>query len=113
MFKPSIMLVDQIEPRRSSAVRLRYAFLLAVIVVLVPLAVEAASICYSQWCEVLGRASDVRTPVIDSIGQGLLDARESLAESFGPTWHSAIRDPSIALPVCSVLIVAAMTMLRR
>jgi hypothetical protein len=113
MFKPSILLVDQIEPPRSNAMRLRYVFLLAVIVIFVPLAVEAVAICCSQWCEVMGRTSEVRTPMIDSIEQGLQDARESLAESVGPTWHTAIRDPSIALPVSSVLIVVAMAMLRR
>jgi hypothetical protein len=113
MFKPSMMLADEIEPPRSQPMRLRLIFLIALGVFLVPLAVETTEICYSQWCEVLGRASEVRTPIIDSIAQDLRDAHDSLADCVGPRWHAAICDPSIALPVSSVLIVLAIAMLRR
>jgi hypothetical protein len=113
MFKTSIMLADEIEPPRSQPMRPRRIFLIALGLFLVPLAVETAAICYSQWCEVLGRASELRTPIIDSITQGLGDAHDSLADCVGPRWHAAIRNPSIALPVSSVLVVLAIAMLRR
>lgn len=113
MFKPAIMLVDEIEPPRLTPIRLRMVLLIALGVCLIPLAVEAAAICYSQWCEVMGRANDVRTPYIDAIRQGFADARESLAEHVGPPWNAGIQNPSIALPVSSVLIIVAMAMLRR
>ena len=87
--------------------------LIALGVFLVPLAIEAAAICYSQWCEVLGRSSEVRTPCIDGIRQGFEDARESLSERVGPPWNAGIQNPSIALPVSAVLIILAMVMLRR
>ena len=61
--------------------RLRTVRLIAVGILLVPLAAEAAMICFSQWCEVMGGETAVQTPMLDSIGLGLENARDSLAES--------------------------------
>jgi hypothetical protein len=114
VFKPSIILADVIEPTHSRPIRLRIVFMIAVGVLLIPLAAEAAVLCYYQWCEVTGGAtSEAQTPIIDSIGQGLEMACDSLAESIAPQWHAATRNPYVALPVWSVLIVLAMAMLRR
>jgi hypothetical protein len=113
MFKPSIMLADKIEPTPSPPLRVRIVFLIAALVFLLPLAVEAASICFGQWCEVMGQSSEVRTPIIDSIGEGLRDTRDSLAETIGPPVHRLTHDPGVALPVASAFILLAMTLLRR
>ena len=113
MFKPSIMLVEKIESPHARPLRLRMVLLIALGIFLVPLVVEAAAICYSQWCEVMGRSSEVRTPLINAIGEGLVRAENRWPRRIGPTWDSAVYDPSIALPVSSVLIILAMAMLRR
>ena len=113
MFKPSIMLAERIGPTPSPAMRSRIVFMIAVLVLLVPLAVEAASICFAQWCELAGRTSDVRTPIIDAIWEGLRDTRDSLAESLGPTVHAATHDPGVALPVASACVLLALALLRR
>ena len=112
MFKPSIMLADVIEPSRPRTMRLRTVLLAAVVCFFVPLAAEAALICYGQWCEVLGGSADVQTPIIDSVGEGIQTARELLAEDLGPTWHAATHDAYVVLPVATVLIVVAMAILR-
>ena len=113
MFKPSIVLAEKIEPARSPPMRSRIIFLIAMVICLFPLAVEAASICFAQWCELLGRSSEVRTPIIDSIGEGLRDTRDWIAETIGPTVHRATHDPDVALPVASAFILLALALLRR
>ena len=113
MFKPSIMLADVPDAARPHAMRLRTVLLAGVVLVLVPLAAEAALRCYAQWCEVMGSSAEVQTPIIDSIGEGIQTARDSLAEDLGPTWHAATHDPYVALPVATVLIVVAMAWLKR
>jgi len=112
MFKPSIMLADQIEPTRSPPMRSRVVFLIGVPIILIPLAVEAASICFAQWCEVMGRTSEVQTPIIDSIGDGLRNTRDLLAETIGPTLYAATHDPAVALPVASAFVLLALALFR-
>ena len=113
MFKPSIMLADVPDAARPHAMRLRTVLLVGVVLVLVPLAAEAALRCYAQWCEVMGSSAEVQTPIIDSIGEGIQTARDSLAKDLGPTWYAATHDPYVALPIATVLIVVAMAWLKR
>ena len=113
MFKPSITLADVPDAARPHAIRLRTILLATMVLVLVPLAAEAALKCYAQWCEVMGSSAEVQTPIIDSIGEGIQTARASLAEDLGPTWHAATHDPYVALPAAAILIVVAMAWLRR
>ena len=105
MFKQAIPIAYEIKPTRSRSIRPWIIAIFAAGVFLVPLAAEGAAICYAQWCELMGQSTDVRTPIIDSIGSGIQNARDLLAESIGPTLQRTIRDPTVALPVASVLIV--------
>ena len=112
MFKPSIILADVIEPECSRTMRVRTIIWIAIGVLLVPLAAEAALLCYSQWSEVLGASTEVQTPILDSIGQSVADTRDSLAEALGPTWSAVMHDPYVALPLAAIFIVVAMTLLK-
>jgi hypothetical protein len=87
--------------------------MLAVGIVLAPLAVDGVALVYSQWCDVMNKSTDVRTPVFDLIGNGLQYARGLLTESLGSTFGRALGDPLIALPVALALIVVAIASLRR
>jgi hypothetical protein len=109
MFKQSIILAHEIPPTPSRSTRAQIVSVIAVIVFLAPLAWAGATICYSQWCQVMGGSTEVPTPVIDSIAAGLRDSRDWLADSIGP----AIQDPYVALPVASLLLILGMAMLRR
>ena len=93
--------------------RSRIVFLIAVLVCFVPLAVETASICFCAVVRVGGTITEVQTPIIDSIGEGLRATRDSLAESLGPTVHVATHDPGVALPVASACVLLALALLRR
>jgi hypothetical protein len=113
MFKQSIPIAYEVKPTRSRSILPWIISIVAAGVFLVPLATEGAAICYAQWCEVMGKSTDVRTPFIDSIVSGLQNARDLLTESVGPTFQRTIRDPAVALPAAAVLLVVAMAMLRR
>ena len=87
--------------------------MLAVGIVLAPLAVDGVALIYAQWCEVMGKSTVVHTPVFDLIGNGLQYARGVLAEHMGPLFGRALGDPVIALPVAAALIVVGIASLRR
>jgi hypothetical protein len=113
MFKHSVPIVYEVRPASSKSKLPRILSILASGALLAPLAAEGAAICYVQWCEIMGKSAKVQTPIIDSIGSGLLCVRDLLADSFGSTFQRAIHEPTIALPVASVLLVLAMAVLRR
>jgi hypothetical protein len=113
MFKHSIPIAYEVKPPHSRSTLTWIISILAASVFLVPVAAEGAALCYAQWCEIMGKTTKVQTPIIDWIGSGLEKARDLLGEHVGPTFQSTVRDPSVALPVALVLIVVAMTMLRR
>ena len=113
MFKQAIPIAYEVKPTRSRSILPWIISIVAAGVFLVPLATEGAAICYAQWCEVMGKSTDVRTPLIDSMVSGLQNVRDLLTESVGPTFQRAIRDPTVALPAAAVLLVVAMAMLRR
>ena len=113
MFKQAIPIAYEVKPMRSRSILPWIIAIVAAGVFLVPLATEAGALCFAQWCELMGKSIDVRTPLIDSMTSGLQNACDLLAESVGPTIQRTIHDPTVALPVASVLLVLAMAMLRR
>ncbi len=113
MFKQAIPIAYEVKPTNSRSIRPWIIATLAAGAILAPLAAEGTAICYAQWRELMGNSTDVRTPIIDSIGSGIQNARDLLSESVGPTLQRTIRDPTLALPVASALIVVAMAVLRR
>ena len=113
MFKQAIPIAYEIKPTRSHSTLSRIMSIVAAAVFLVPLATEGTLVCYAQWCELMGKSTAVRTPFTDSLGSGLENARDRLAESVAPALQRVVRDPAVALPVAAVLLVLAMAMLRR
>ena len=113
MFKQSIPIAYEVRPPRSKSALRWTMSIIAAGVFLAPLAKEGAAICYAQWSEIMGKSTDVRTPIIDSVASGLQYARDLLADSLGSTFRRTIHDPTLALPVASVLVVLAMAVLRR
>jgi hypothetical protein len=108
--RPSI--IHDIKPVRSKR-NFRMIPIIVVSILVVPLLVEGAMICYAQWCEVMGTSTEIHTPITDSMFKCFEDARVSFGESIGPGLHRSLGDASIALPVALVFIVLAMAMLKR
>jgi hypothetical protein len=113
MSKSHIPLALDIRPARSRPGLARIVPVFVAGILLGPLALEGVLCCYAQWCEVIGKSTDVNTPILDTIAQGHQNGREWLGEQVAPTLHRVLREPKIALPVSSILIVVAIALLRR
>jgi len=113
MSKNRIPLAHEIRPARSTSRRPRIVRILVVIVLVLPIVVEGAVLSYARWSEVMGRSTEVYTPITTAVTEGLQNARESLWDPIGTSLERSVRDPMIALPVAFVFLVLAMVMLRR
>ena len=80
---------------------------------LLPLVVEGTLCCYAQWCDALGKSTEVSTPILDTIAGGFQFCHEWCGDRIAPSFNSVLRDPKIAIPFSSLLIVMAIALLRR
>jgi hypothetical protein len=103
---------DLQEERRKSKVPL-YLFIVFLTIGLGPLAIEGGSICLSNWKEVMGVASNVRTPVLDNVQASLDDMRNYFWNEVTPFFRHIPWDPKMVLPAAGVIMAVAMLMLRR
>ena len=98
--------------RRKSRVPL-YLFIVFLTVGLGPLALEGGSICLSNWKEVMGVASDVRTPVLDNVQATSTSCKDMFWDEVTPLFRRLPWDPKMVLPAAAVVMAVAMLMLRR
>jgi hypothetical protein len=82
-------------------------------VVLAPLLVEGAVLCYGQWCEVMGNSNRVRTPLLDSVQENVQSANSSIWETVTHQFQRVPWNPKVVLPIAAVIMALAMAMLRR
>jgi hypothetical protein len=80
---------------------------------LLPLAIEGASICLSNWKEVMGINSKVRTPVLDNLQVNLDNMKDLFWDQITPFFRRVPWDPKMVLPAAGVVMAVAMLMLRR
>ena len=113
MFKQVVPIDHDVKPTRFRSSLPWIISIVAIGALLAPLAAEGAASCYAQWCEIMGKSTEVKTPIIDSLGSGLEHARDLLSDSLGSAFQLTLRDPTVALPFAAVLLVVAMAMLRR
>jgi hypothetical protein len=80
---------------------------------LAPLVIDAVAFCYGQWCDMLGIPSSVRTPTLDAIGEELAGVREEVRYHVTSHFQRVPWNPRVVLAVSVVVMLLAMTMLRR
>jgi hypothetical protein len=97
---------------KSSRRRIGTILILA-IVILVPLVMDGAALCYGQWCSITGRSTRVSTPIIDTISSAFHDTKDALEDLLAPSFTRVFREPGVAIPIALVLIVCGATLLRR
>jgi hypothetical protein len=91
---------------RSSAI-----FILGI--ALAPMLAEGCAICYAQWCQVLGNNAEARTPVLDSLHDGLESAKGSFCDAISPYFQRLPWSPKLVLSVGVILMILGMLMLKR
>jgi hypothetical protein len=98
--------------RRKSKVPL-YLFIAFLTIGLGPLALEGTSICLSNWKEVMGVSSKVRTPMLDNAQAGIDNMKDMFWNEVSPYFRRMPWDPKMVLPAAGVVMAVAMLMLRR
>ena len=112
MHKLSIPIAQDTPPRRRRWSLLRSAAIFVLGISLAPLISEGATLCYSQWCEVMGKNVKVHTPLFDSLRDGLESGHSSFWNSISSFYRRVPWSPMIVLPIGVILMILAMSMLR-
>ena len=112
MYKFPIPIAHDVAPP-SRWRRLRRSAAIAVLgLAIAPLVYEALAMCHAQWCQVLGRNAQARTPVFDSLSDGVSTGHRSFWDTIGPYFQHVPWNPKIVFAVAAVVMVLAMTMLK-
>jgi hypothetical protein len=113
MAKSPISIAYDIPPARPRSSRWRIGTIFILAIVIVPLVVEGAALCYGQWCSITGSSTRVSTPVMDMVLNAFLETKYVLEDLLSPSFKRVFREPRVAIPVALVLIVCGMMLLRR
>jgi hypothetical protein len=112
MHKFPLPIAHDIRPakRRWSALRVSALVLLGIS--LAPLIAEGTSICFAQWSQVMGRNAQARTPVIDSLQDGIESGHRSFSNSVSSYFQRLPWSPKIVLAVGVILMLLGMKILK-
>jgi len=92
---------------------IRSACLVAVGLVLAVPIKEVVSLSIGQWCEVMGKNTEVRTPVLDSVNDGVQSTHQSVGTWMSEQFQRVPWDPGLVLPIAAVVMVLGILMLKR
>jgi hypothetical protein len=112
MSKNAITLAPDLRPDRPRRRLLPILLLLLTVPLLVPVIMDTVALYYSQWREILGDPTAVRTPTLDAIGERIGEVREDLWYQVSSRFNRVPWNPQVVLSVAVVVMVAAMVMLR-
>jgi hypothetical protein len=113
MAKSPIPIAYEIPPARPKSSRSHIGTILILAIIIVPIVVEGAALCYGQWRSITGRSTRVSTPIIDTVSSVFHDTRDAFEDLLSPSVTRVFREPGMAIPVALVLIVCGMMLLRR
>jgi hypothetical protein len=68
---------------------LRKAAIIIIGISLAPLIAEGFSICFAQWSQVMGQNAEARTPMLDSLHEGLDSGHQSFWATITP-WFQRV-----------------------
>jgi hypothetical protein len=112
MYKFPIPIAHDIRPTKPRCSLLRASATVLLGISLSPLIGEASSLCVAQWSRVMGRNVEVRTPVLDSVQDGIESGHRSFSGSISAYFQHLPWSPSIVLGVGAILMMLAMMMLK-
>ncbi len=112
MHKFPLQIAHDMSPSRPRAKLWRLVAIFGLGLALSPLVAEGVSISYAQWCEVLGRNNQSRTPILDSVKETAVTTHRTAWESINPQFQRLPWNPTVVVAVGAVLMFLAMQMLR-
>ena len=112
MPKKTLTLAPDLSPSNSRKRLLPIAAICVLAALSAPLVKESIAVCYAGWCDVLGRPVTVRTPILDTIGEGIQTAREEAKNTIAPFFNRVPWNPPVVLGASAVIMALAIMMLR-
>jgi hypothetical protein len=112
MHKFPLSIAHDIRPAKPRWSALRVSALVLLGISLAPLIAEGTSICFAQWSQVMGRNAQARTPVIDSLQEGIETGHRSVSSSMGSYFQRLPWSPKIVLAVGVILMLLGMKILK-
>jgi hypothetical protein len=112
MDKNPIPLAPDLTPEQRRLRFLPIASIFVLAPILVPLVLEAVALCNAQWCAILDRSTEVRTPMIDTISEHVDEVRGELWYSITSRFQRVPWNPKVVLPAIAIVMAVAMVMLR-
>ena len=112
MVKNPITLAPDLRPDRRTSKVLPIASIFVLAPLLAPLILEAAALCHAQWYAAFGAPERVRTPILDSIAEGIESVRDDLWSAISARFQRVPWNPKVVLPIAAVIMAVAMKMLR-
>ena len=82
MHKFPLQIAHDMRPDQPRARLLRLVAIFGLGLALAPLVAEGVSISHAQWCQVLGKNAQARTPILDSVTETTVETHRSAWESI-------------------------------
>ena len=112
MHKFPIPIAHDIHPNKSRCSLLRTTAIIVIGIGLAPLLAEGFSICYAQWSQVMGRNAEARTPMLDSLHEGLESGHQSFWATISPWFERVPWNHGLVLAAGVICMVIGMLMLK-
>jgi hypothetical protein len=101
------------DPRAQSRSRLlRHGAIVVLGLGLAPLIFEGGSICYAQWCQVMGRNAQASTPVLDVVQNQVESGHRTFWDAISPCFQRLPWNPRPVLLVGVIFTIVGMMMLK-
>ena len=112
MHKTPISVAQPTHPQNKRSSPLRTGAILLLGFSLAPLLAEGALICYAQWSQVLGKNAEARTPMLDSLHEGLASGHQSLWSTVSAYFQRVPWSPHLVLAIGAVVVFVGMMLLK-
>jgi hypothetical protein len=100
--------------RKRSISRLStFATILVIGVISAPLVIECAVLYHAKWSAILGKSTNARTPILDSIQRAWLSIYEELSLHAAYFIRRFLNQPSVMLPTAAIALAVGMVVLMR
>jgi hypothetical protein len=114
MPKVPIAISHELPPEHRKSKVLAVAGILCLCLLLTPVIMEGATVCFAQWREILGgRAASAGTPLLDSIQDSVRASCDDIWGCVAPVFQRVPWSPKAVLPIAAVIMFCAMMMLKR
>ena len=112
MHKFPIPIAHEIHPAKPRSPLVHKAAIVLLGMSLAPLIAEGTSICFAQWSQVMGRNTEARTPVFDSLHEHFESGSQSFWGTVSPCFQHVPWSHHLVLGIGAVLMVLGIIMLK-